>query len=67
MSNGARVRILGDSWNGVDTRGKWQSPLLVSKVGKGEGEGEVVSGRRTEGKEKWSKDLSPLKIQFPFF
>ena len=67
MSNRARVRILGDSWNVVDTQGKWHSPLVVNKVSKGDGEEEAVSGRRTEGKEKWSKDLSPQKIQSPFF
>ena len=54
MSNGASVRIFEAAWNVVEAQGKWQSPLVVSKDSKGEGEGkgEMVSGRRTEGKEK---------------
>ena len=50
MSNGARVRILGAAWNVVEAQGKCHSPLVVSKDSKGEGKGETVSGRRTEGK-----------------
>ena len=67
MSYGARVRILGAAWNVVKVQGKRHSPLVVSKDRRGEGEGETVSGRRTE---RWRKVLSflfPLKIQAPFF
>ena len=67
MSYGARVRILGAAWNVVKVQGKRHSPLVVCKDRKGEGEGETVSGRRTE---RWRKVLSflfPLKIQAPFF
>ena len=44
MSYGARVQILGAAWNVVKVQGKRQSPLVVSKGSKGEGEGETVSG-----------------------
>ena len=55
MSYGARVRILGAAWNVVKIQGKKHSPLVVSKDSKGGGEGETVSGRRTEGKGKVEK------------
>ena len=67
MSYGARVQILGAAWNVAKIQGKRHSPLVVSKDSKGEGEGETVSGRRTEGKGKVLSFLFPLKIQAPFF
>ena len=69
MSYGARVQILGAAWN-VKVQGKRHSPLVVRGDSKGEGEGETVSGRRTEGKGKVEKGVFffiPLKIQAPFF
>ena len=67
MSYGARVRVLGAAWNVVKVQGKRHSSWVVSKDSKGEGEGEMVSGRRTEGKGKVFSLLFPLKIQAPFF
>ena len=70
MSNGARVRILGAAWNVVKVQGKRHSPLVVSKDSKGEGEGETVSGRRTDDKGKVEKSVFffiPPKYPGPIF
>ena len=60
MSYGARVRVLGAAWNVVKVQGKRHSSWVVSKDSKGEGEGEMVSGRRTEGKGKVEKGVFPF-------
>ena len=70
MFYAARVRILGAAWNVVKIQGKKHSPLVVSKDSKGEGEGETVSGRRTEGKGKVEKGaffFIPPKNPGPIF
>ena len=70
MSYGAKVGILGAAWNVVKVQGKRHSPLVVSKGSKGEGEGETVSGQRTEDKEKVEKGVFffiPPKNPGPIF
>ena len=59
MSYGVRVRILGAAWNVVKVQGKRHSLLVVSKNSKGEGEGEMESGQRTEGKGRCFLFYSP--------
>ena len=41
----------------MKVQGKRHSPLVACKDSKGEGEGEAVSGRRTEGKGKVEKGV----------
>ena len=43
------------------------SSSVVSKDSKGEGEGETVSGRRTEGKGKVEKGVSTCNMVFDTF